>query len=136
MALVTRSADASIDATSAMYAPQVADLLAGEDIDMAAPCYIASADGLVYMSDATANNEAAEFVGFSASPASNGQPVTLFGLGARFRYGSGLTPGAVLFVAATAGRLDDAATTGDSVGTVQVLSDTDIRVTRVNPLGG
>ena len=133
MALVTRSADASIDATSAMYAPQVADLLAGEDIDMAAPCYLNSTDGLVYMSNGTAANEAAEFLGMAASPASTGQPVTVYGLGARFRYGSGLTPGDILYIAATAGRLDTAATTGDAIGVVQVLSDTDVRVIRTLP---
>ncbi len=136
MTLVTRSADASIDASSASFAPQIADLLAGEDIDMAAPCHIATADGLVYMSDGTAVNEAAEFVGFSASPASTGQPVTLFGMGTRFRYGSGLAIGAIFFIAATAGRLDTAASVGDTVGTVQVISDTDIRIFRTDPAAG
>lgn len=130
MTLVTRSALASIDNTSAMFAPQIADLLAGEDIDVGAPCYIESSSGLLKMSDGTAATEPAEIVGFAASPASTGQPVTVFGKGARFRYGSGLTPGNILFIAATAGRLDTAATTGDAIGVAQVLSDTDIRVTR------
>jgi len=130
MALVTRIALASIDLTSAMFAAQIADLLAGEAIDVAAPCFIKSADGLLYMSNGTADDEDAEIVGFSASPASAGQPVTVFGKGARFRYGSGLTPGAQFFIAATAGRLDTAATTGGLIAVAQVLTDTDIRVIR------
>ncbi len=130
MTLVTRSADASIDASSAMYAPQIPDLLAGAAIDMAAPCYIETSSGLVKMSDGTAATEPAEIIGFAASPASAGDPVTLFGKGTRFRYGSGLTPGDIFYIGATAGRLDDAATTGDAVGVAQVLTDTDIRVTR------
>lgn len=129
MALVTR-ANASIDASTGMFAPQVAGLLAGEAIDAVAPCYIKSSDGKVYMSNGTAADEAAEFVGFSAKAAASGAAVTLFGIGARFRYGTGLTPGNKLYIAATAGRLDDGATTGDAVGVAQVLTSTDIRVTR------
>ena len=131
MALVTRSSDASLDATTGMKAPQLTGLLAGENIDAVAPCYIKSSDGKLYMSNGTAANEAAEFVGVSAAAARAGEAVTVFGLGARFRYGTGLTPGDVLYIAATAGRLDTAATTGDAVGVAQVITSTDIRVTRV-----
>jgi len=135
MALVTRSALAGLDASTAQYAGQIPDLLAGEDIDFAAPCYIKSSDGKAWMSNATAANEAAEIAGFAGRAAKSGQPVTLFGVGTRFRYGTGLTPGNVLYLGATAGRLDDGATTGDAFGCAQVLTATDIRVTRAtNPL--
>ena len=133
MALITRASDAQIDMSSALYAAQIPDLVAGEDLDVAAPCYIKSSDGKIYMSNGTAANEAAEVVGFSARAVKSGQPVTLFGKGARFRYGSGLTPGDKYFIGATAGRLDTAATTGDAVGVAQAVTAKDIRVTRDNP---
>lgn len=119
-----------MDASTGMFAPQITDLIAGEDIDAAAPCYIAAADGKVYMFDATAANEKARLAGFCPRAAKAGQPVTLFGAGARFSYGSGLTPGSILYGAATKGRLDTAATVGDAVGIAQVITATDIRVTR------
>lgn len=131
MALVTRSTEASADTRSLMKADQIAgDLFAGEDLDAAAPCYIKAADGLVYMSNGTAANEAAGTDGFTPRAVKEGQPVTLSGKGSRFRYGSGLTPGAKLYIGATAGRLDTAATTGDAVGVAKVINATDIRVIR------
>lgn len=131
MALVTRSGDESIDAASGGFAPQVSDgLKAGEALDAVAPCYIKQSDGLVYMSNGTAANEAAGFDGVTPKAYSVGQPVTLFGVGAKFKYGSGLTPGAKLYIGATAGRLDTAATTGDAVGVAKVVKSNLIRVIR------
>lgn len=132
MALVTRSSDASIDTSTAMFAPQISGLIAGADIDPVAPCYVKSSDGKVYMSDGTAAAEAANCYGFSPRTVKAGEPVTLFGAGTRFRYGSGLTIGAVLYVGATAGRLDTAATTGDAVGVAVAITATDIVVIRAN----
>src|SRR5690606_14244176 len=129
MALVTRSSDASMDASTGSVAPQITGLTAGEDLDVAAPCYIHT-DGKAYMCDATAADAKAVLAGFTPRAVKSGQPVTLFALGARFRYGTGLTPGAKLYLAATAGRLDDAATVGDAAGVAQVVTATDIRVTR------
>lgn len=131
MALVTRVSSASVDASTGMLAPQITGLIAGEDLDPAAPCYIKAADGKVYMSNGTAADEAAKIDGFN--PRKNvkaGQPVTLLGKGARFRYGTALTPGARYYIGATAGRLDTAATTGDAVGVAAAINATDIRVTR------
>ncbi|HSW29288.1 MAG TPA: hypothetical protein VLH75_07300 [Longimicrobiales bacterium] len=130
MSLVTRDSAASMDLATGQLAPQVSGLVAGEALDIAAPCYIKSSDGKVYMSNATAANEAAEIIGFTARAVAAGQPVTLFGKGARFRYGSSLTPGAILYAAATAGRLDTAATVGDWQGVAEVVDDTDIRIVR------
>lgn len=130
MALVARSVDASMDASTGQFAPQISGLICGEDIDVAAPCYIAT-DGLVYMFDGTAANVKAVFAGFSPRACKSGQPVTLFAAGARFGYSTGMTPGAKLFGAATKGRLDTAATTGDAVGLAQAINTTDIRVTRM-----
>lgn len=129
MALVTQSSDISVDMISAQHAPQIADLVAGEDLLAAAPCYIKTSDGKVYQSNGTAANEAAECAGFSARAVKAGQKVTLLGKGTRFRYADGgLAPGDKLYIGTTAGRLDTAATTGDSVGVAQALTATDIRV--------
>ena len=130
MSLVTRSTQASMDANQF---EQVAagNLYAGEDLDIVAPCYIKTSDGKVYMCNATNLDEAAEFVGFTARACKSGEPVTLFGAGTRFRYGSSLNPGDIYYLAATKGRLDTAATTGDTMGTVQAINSTDIVVRRV-----
>lgn len=132
MALITRSALASMDVNQCNQI--LAGLFAGEALDVAAPCYIKSSDGLVYMSNATSANEAAEVVGFTPRAVAINQPVTLFGPHTRFRYGTGLTPGNVLFLGATAGRLDGAATTGDAFGYAVVVSATDIVVIRTQPV--
>jgi hypothetical protein len=132
MALVTRSTTASMDANQ--FEQVSAGLLAGEALDLVAPCYIKSSDGLVYMSNATAADEEAEVVGFTARAVASGQPVTLFGPGSRFKYGSSLTPGNILYLGATNGRLDDAATVGDTFGYARVESATDIVVIRTLPV--
>lgn len=132
MSLVTRASTASMDASTGMFAPQITGLIAGADLDVAAPCYIKSSDGKVYMSNGTAANEAAEFVGFTPRAVKSGQPVTLFGAGARFSYGSSLTPGDVYYIGATAGRIDTAATTGDTTGVAVAVTSTDIVVTRTS----
>lgn len=129
MALVTRAADAGLDANQGVVAPTIVGLIAGENLDLVSACYIKTADGKVYMSNGTAANEAAEFAGFTARACSAGRPVTLFGIGARFRYAAnGLGPGDKYFVAATAGRLDTGATVGGLTPIAQAITDTDIRV--------
>jgi hypothetical protein len=130
MALVTKSSRASMDASTGMYAPQISGLIAGEDLDPVSPCRIGS-DGKVYMSNGTADDAQASFAGFCPTKVLAGEAVTLFSLGARFRYGSGLTPDSTLYIAATKGRLDTAATTGDAVGVARVLTATDIQITRI-----
>lgn len=127
MATVTRSASASPDTNMALTIAQVAGIVAGADIDAAAPCYIAS-DGFAYMSTGAAANAAARCRGFSAKAVKAGEPVDLLGEGARFNYGTALTPGADLFVSATAGRLDDVASTGGTVAVAFAVSATDVVV--------
>jgi hypothetical protein len=130
MALITRATTVSMDASTAMFAPQLTGLIAGEDLLAGAPVYIKSSDGLVYMSNGTAANEAAEIVGFTPRAVKSGQTLTVFGKGTRFNYATGLTPGDKYYIGATAGRLDTATTTGDSVGVAQAITSTDIRVIR------
>jgi hypothetical protein len=131
MALITKATDGSLDAASAMYAPQRSSLTAGEALDALAPCVIDPADGLVYMANGTAANARAQFDGFTPKAYASGDTnVTLYGIGTKMRYATGLTPGAKLYIGATKGRLDDTATTGDAVGVAKVVSSTVIRITR------
>ncbi len=127
--MVTRSTSASMDANQFEQAA-AGNLYAGEDLDLVAPCYIKASDGKVYMSNGTASNEASTFVGFTARACKSGEPVTLFGNGTRFRYAAGMIPGAILYIGATKGRLDTAATVGDLNGTAQAVNATDIVVHR------
>jgi hypothetical protein len=128
MALVALASDLDIDGSSAATASQIEDKLAGQAILEFAPCYIA-ADGTVMMSNGTAANAAAEIIGWSARAAAAGEPVTLLNGkgGLRARYSSGLTPGATLYLGATAGRLDTAAQTGGpATGIAKAIDATDI----------
>jgi len=132
MALVTRDASASLDASSGMFAGQLSgDLFAGEALDLLAPCYIKSTDGKAYMSNGTAATEPAGFAGFTPEAYAIGEAVTLISAPACFRYAaSGLTAGAKLYIAATAGRLDTVASVGDGVGVARAINATDIQITR------
>lgn len=136
MALQAKDAAASVDTSTAMFAPQVAGLVAGENIDACAPCHV-EADGKVYMSagsQAGAAPTAAETAdskvdGFSAEPARAGQGVTLLGPGVRMRYASGgLTPGALFYVGTTPGRLDTAPTALGTVAVAKAITATDVVV--------
>jgi hypothetical protein len=134
MALITRSASASMDISTAQFAPQLPGLTAGEALTPCSPCYI-DTDGLVYLSNGTANDKEAQIAGFTPhrSYVSGEGGVTLFGEGTRYKYGTGLTPGAQLYLGATNGRLDGAATVGDAVGCARVVSTTDIVIMRTRP---
>lgn len=129
MALVTRSSNARVDASSAQFAPQISgDYFAGEALDAVAPCYIKASDGKVYMSNGTAANEAAKCDGFTPRSYLAGETVTLYGPGTKFEYATGMTPGDTLYVGATAGRLDTTATTGDAAGVARAISARVIQV--------
>lgn len=131
MALLTKASDASLDANSAMYAPQRSGLTAGEALESYAPCYISASDGLVYMSNGTAADAEAAFDGITPRAYALGESsVTLFGIGTKLRYATGLTAGTVYYIATTAGRFADAATTGDAVGVAKSINTTTIRITR------
>jgi hypothetical protein len=127
MGLVVKSLNGGMDINQC---EQIASgLIAGAAIDAMAPCYIKQADGLVYMSNGTGSNEAASVHGWCPRAAAVGQPVTLFGQGTRFGYADAtLTPGAVYFLGATGGRVDTAATVGDTFGIAIALTSSDIIV--------
>ena len=131
MALATRGTVASIDAIQGQKAPYISGLVAAEDLDALAACVI-QADGTVAMSDGTAAGAAAKFHGIAPKAYRAGEAVSLYGPGTRAEYGSGLTPGAPLYVAATAGRLDTAATTGGTAPVALAINDREIVVTALS----
>jgi hypothetical protein len=134
MALVTRGTDVSVDTSTSMVTEQLSGYLAGEAIDAGAPCYVKAADSKIYMSNGAANDAAAKVDGFAPSSAAAGEAVTLHGRGTIIRYGTGLTVSALFYAAATAGRLDTAATTGGLVAIAKVLpGGRDIRVVNLVP---
>jgi hypothetical protein len=131
MALQAIDPNASVDASTASVAPQISGLVAGEALFAGAIVQIKAADGKVYLANGTAADSKALIAGVVPRSAGIGQPVTIYGIGTRFRYSSGLTPNAKLFLGTTAGRADTAATTGDAVGVFRVINDTDVQVIRM-----
>lgn len=124
MANVTRVATASVDAASAMYAPQLSDdLRAGEDLPTCAPCYVDD-DGLVWLCDGTALNYKTIVDGITAHAVKTGQPVTLFGEGTKFSLTDTRITKTIrtLYLSATKGEWADAATTGDQQGHARTIS--------------
>lgn len=131
MAVITPdTAGVSMDTSTAAFAAQITGLYAGAAIAACSPCYIKGADGKVYPSDGTAADEKAVFAGICPVARSAGQPVTLFGLGARFHLAATgtLTPGTKLFLSTTAGSFQTTASTGDAAGKLACIDDTDVRV--------
>jgi hypothetical protein len=128
MAVVTRDTRAHYDASTAALAFQISGLIAGEDINAGEAAYIKAADGKIYRSLGAAANEAAKVDGFSPRDAKAGQALTLYGRGTRFRWATGLTPGANLYLGAAVGTLDTAPTTGGLVPIARAIDGTDIRI--------
>lgn len=125
MAIVNKSGTPSLSSQLPPQNCQIASgALAGEDIAAGDVCYVAS-DGTVMRSDGTAADAAAVADGIAAKAASEGEAVTIL-RNVTFKYGAGLTPGTRLYVAATAGAIGDAATTGGTAPIGFVVDDTRI----------
>jgi hypothetical protein len=105
---------------------QHAGLLAGEDIAAGDLCYIKS-DGKIWRTNGTSVNAAAAVRGIALEACKSGEACTIMH-DVNIRYGSGLTPGANLFASATAGAIDDAATTGGTAPIGYVVDATRIHV--------
>lgn len=127
MALIAKSGTPSLASPHPTGGDLIRGLKAGEAIAAGDVCYIA-ADGSVMRSNGTAADVKAVAVGIAAGTTSSGEAVTLF-RNVAFHYGSGLTPGAPYYVAATAGRLDTAATTGGLVPVARAIDATRIQFT-------
>ena len=126
MAIVTKASDPSLDTVTARYADSISDLKAGEALTAFDLVYIKS-DGLLWKADGTAATAPADAKGVCARAVAAGEPVTVFGNGCRLRYAaSTLTPGATLYVGATAGKFDTAATTGGATGIAYAVTSSDI----------
>jgi hypothetical protein len=100
-------------------------LVAGEALVAGDCCYIKS-DGLVWKSDGSAADALAKADGMTPVAASVGEAVTIY-RNCDFHYAAGMTPGARLYVGATPGLLDTAATTGGTAPVGFVVSATRIR---------
>lgn len=125
--LVAKSANAGVDATTAMVGPQVSGLLLGEDVGAGTPLYVKN-DGKLWKASGAAANAAADCAGFSARAGKAGQACTLYGAGVVFKYSDGgLTPGQRLFLG-TGGTLSSTASVGDAVGIARAVDDSNIRV--------
>lgn len=125
MALIAKSGTPSLSSPTPSRENTITGLKAGEAIAAGDVCYIAS-DGSVMRSNGTAADAKAVAVGIAAAATPQGEALTLF-VNVNFHYGSGLTPGAPLYVGATAGRLDSAATTGGTVAVARAIDTTRIR---------
>jgi hypothetical protein len=93
---------------------KITGLKCGEDLGLWDACYIKASDGLVYRSIGTAVNAAAKVRGYAATACKVAaqDAVTLI-FDVNVAYGSGLSPGADVFLSGTtAGGLVDAASTG------------------------
>jgi hypothetical protein len=110
MALIAKSGTPSVSSDLVPQTNMIVGLFAGEDIASGDVCYIAS-DGTIMRSNGTSDNAAAVAIGIAPLAAATGEACTLY-RNVNFHYGAGLTPGTLLYVGATAGRLDAAATTG------------------------
>lgn len=131
MALVTKinytGQGSPLDFVGARHVPRLSgNLKAATDLSIGSLVYIDS-DGDVALSDGTAVH------GIIVNDYKAGEQVTIFQVGARLRYSTGLTPGVPLYAAA-GGALDTVATTNDNLGTALAVSDTDIQLTRIKHL--
>lgn len=95
---------------------------AGEAIAAGAPCYIKASDSKVYNSNGTAATAPAKVDGWCVKDTEIGRPITLY-YHVVLTYGTPTSPapGVRLFVSATAGSLDDAATTGGTASVATAL---------------
>jgi hypothetical protein len=109
---------------------RIAGLTAGEALGAFDACYIKN-DGKVYKATGAAANAAAKVDGFAAQAYASGDTdVTLY-WNVRVNYGSGLTPGARYYVSsATAGALQDAASTGGTAPVAHAVDATRIEIYR------
>lgn len=110
MALIAKSGTPSVSSVLVPQTNMIVGLFAGEAIAAGDVCYIAS-DGTIMRSNGTAADAAAVAIGIAPLAAATGEACTLY-RNVNVRYGASLTPGTLLYVGATAGRLDTAATTG------------------------
>jgi hypothetical protein len=126
MATVTKVGVPSISTTTPCPAHHISGLVAGEAIPAGSLVYIKS-DGKVWLADGSAADAEAQVAGMVLQAAALGEACSIY-FDVNVRYGSGLTPGAKLFLSATEGLIDDAATTGGTAPIGFVIDATRIRI--------
>lgn len=126
MATITKVGTPSISTTTPCPAHHISGLNAGEAIAAGDLVYVATT-GLVMKANGTAATAPARARGMALQAAAINEGVSIYS-GVNVRYGSGMTPGTSLFVSATAGLIDDAATTGGTVPIGFVIDATRIRI--------
>lgn len=126
MAAITKSGTPSISSLTPGQDKTIVGLVAGEAIAVGDPCYIKS-DGKVWISTGAAANAAAKVRGWALQAAAVNEAVTLV-FDVNIRWGAGMTPGADVFLGATAGALADAASTGGTAPIGFVVDATRIHV--------
>lgn len=127
MADVARRARPSVDAATAMYAGQLSGLVAGENIVAGDLTFIAAGTGRLMKTTGAAGQIVA---GIAPRDANTNEPLTVYNVGTRVGYGSGLTPGQKLYLSATAGRLGDAVVAVGDLPVAFAVNATDIFITR------
>jgi hypothetical protein len=126
MADIAKSGTPSLSSVLPGQDKTISGLLAGEAIAAGDACYIKS-DGKVWRSTGAAANAAAKVDGFAAIAAAVNEAVTLV-FDVNFYYGAAMTPGARIYLSATAGAIADAATTGGTAPIGFVVDATRVRV--------
>lgn len=121
MTVITKS-DFSFDTVTASRCSVIFGLLAGEDLE-AGQGVTLNSDGNVVLWDAVAES-ATSTCGVVLVGSDSGQPCSIYGNGLRVKYGSGLTPDALLYPGED-GALSDAAIGTDSA-IAKIVSATDI----------
>ena len=121
MAEIARVA-ASLSSTTPTPENKLSGCLAGATIADGDALYL-NADGKLYPASGAALNANARVVGFAPKGASAGEPVSAY-RNCRFNYGTGMTPGSLVYLSATvAGGLSTTATTGGVTPLGFVMND-------------
>ncbi len=127
IAAVTKVGTPSLSTTVPCSAHQISGLKAGEALAAGDLVYIKS-DGKVWKSTGAGVNAAAKVRGMVLVATALDEACSIYH-DVNVRYGSGLTPGADLFVSgATAGLIVDAASTGGTAPIGYVIDATRIRI--------
>ena len=105
-------------------------MVAGEDILACEAVYLSGANTVSKASSVnTIYSGESKFIGLAPKDYKAGEPMTVFGVGSRFKYSVGMNAGDYLFVSDTAGKLADEGNAADRPVAI-VLNSTDIQIIR------
>lgn len=132
MAVKQLRADASIDASTAMFSMQISGLYADSNMNGGTLAEIA----VVGARNVIRPLSAGFFAGIVGTKSSAGHGCTVFGTGTRFsaRAEGDLVPGAIYYLGITPDTVDTVATAKDSMGAFLAVTPYDLMVLRVGKL--